>query len=184
VLGEPDLAEAVGLAREVCAGLGAAGRPLYAAHADLPWPDDDLTAIWHAGTLVREHRGDGHVAVLQQAGLDPVEATVLGGLHSGTTRFLRKTRGWTDDEYDAASARLRERGLLDEEGAFTEAGRAFRTTIEDDTDRLALAGWSHAGPAAATRLHELLAPLREQVLASGVLPRSLSRPADPAAGRR
>jgi len=63
VLGEPDVDEALALARSVCDALPTAGRPLYAAHADLGWPDDDLTALWHAATLVREHRGDGHVAV-------------------------------------------------------------------------------------------------------------------------
>ena len=103
-------------------GLTPQGRPLYAAHAELPWPDDDLLGLWHAATLVREHRGDGHVSVLQTAGLDPVESTVLGGIYSGTTRFLRKTRGWSDEEYDAATDRLRGRGWLDADGGLTDRG--------------------------------------------------------------
>ncbi len=173
VLGRPDVGEALDIAREVCAGLSPQGRPLYAAHAALPWPDDDLLALWHAATLVREHRGDGHLSVLQVAGIDPVEATVLGGLWSSSTSFLRKTRGWSDEEYDAATDRLRDRGWLDAEGAFTDTGRAARQQVEEDTDRLALDGWQHAGAERTARLHELVSPLRRQVLEADLLPRSL-----------
>src|SRR5664280_1372085 len=94
VLGEPDIGEALELARTACAGLTAPGRPLYAGHAALPWPTDELLALWHAASLLREHRGDGHVATLLQAGLDPVEAIVTGGLMAGTTGFMRTSRGW------------------------------------------------------------------------------------------
>src|SRR3954452_14975462 len=112
VLGQPDVSEALAIARRVAEGLTAPGRPLYAAHAGLDWPGDELLALWHAATLVREHRGDGHVAVLTANRIDPVESTVLGGVWSGTTRFLRKTRGWSDEELAAATDRLRHRGWL------------------------------------------------------------------------
>jgi hypothetical protein len=173
VLGRPDVDEALTIAREVCAGLTPQGRPLYAAHAELPWPEDGLLALWHAATLVREHRGDGHVSVLLARGIDPVEATVLGGLWSGTTRFLRKTRGWSDDDYAAGTGRLRDRGWLDADGALTDEGRSERHQIERDTDLLALEGWAHVGVEATSRLHELVAPLRETILASDAMPRSL-----------
>ena len=169
ILGSPDVGEALAIARSACEGLTPQGRPLYAAHAELPWPDDDLLGLWHAATLVREHRGDGHVSVLQTAGLDPVESTVLGGIYSGTTRFLRKTRGWSDEEYDAATDRLRGRGWLDADGGLTDRGRAERQRIEDDTDRLALEGWAHIGEERTARLHELVKPLRRAVTDSGVL---------------
>jgi hypothetical protein len=173
VLGDPDVGEALDTARAVCAGLSPQGRPLYAAHADLSWPEDDLLALWHAATLIREHRGDGHLSVLQVAGIDPVEATVLGGLYSSTTGFLRKTRGWSDEDYAAAADRLRNRGWLDADGQFTAAGRAARQQVEDDTDRLAVEGWARVGADRTARLHELVRPLREQVLQAGLLPRSL-----------
>jgi hypothetical protein len=173
LLGDPDVGEALDIAREVCAGLSPQGRPLHAAHAELPWPGDDLLSLWHAATLIREHRGDGHISVLQVAGVDPVEATVLGGLYTSTTSFLRKTRGWSDEEYAAATDRLRDRGWLDDDGGFTEAGRAVRQQVEDDTDRLAVEGWAHVGVERTTRLHELVRPLREQILRADVLPRSL-----------
>jgi hypothetical protein len=173
VLGEPDVEEALGLAREVCAHLAPQGRPLYAAHAELSWPDDTLLGLWHAATLIREHRGDGHVSVLLARGIDPVEATVLGGLWSGTTSFLRKTRGWSNEELASATERLRDRGWLDADGGLSDDGKIERHQVERDTDRLALEGWAHVGVDATARLHDLLAPLREQVLASDVLPRSL-----------
>jgi hypothetical protein len=173
LLGSPDVAEALAIARDVCATLTPQGRPLYAAHADLPWPDADLLALWHAATLIREHRGDGHISVLQTRGIDPVEATVLGGVWSGTTRFLRKTRGWSDEEYDAATTRLRDRGWLDADGTFTEEGRATRQQVEDETDRLAVEGWAGVGAERTARLHELAKPLRQQIMSSEVLPRSL-----------
>lgn len=183
VLGEPEVGEALGIAREVCAGLTPQGRPLYAAHAELSWPEDDLLGLWHAATLVREHRGDGHVSVLLANGIDPVEATVLGGLWSGTTRFLQKTRGWRDEEYAAAIGRLNERGWVDADGALTGIGKSERHVIEHDTDRLALEGWAHVGVDATARLHELVAPLREKILASDVMPRSL-RPDSSKSGAR
>lgn len=175
ILGRPDVGEALEIAREACSGLSPQGRPLYAAHAALPWPEDDLLALWHAATLLREHRGDGHLSVLAVAGIDPVEATVLGGLWSSSTSFLRKTRGWSTDEYDAAADRLRDRGWLDAGGDFTDEGRAARQQVEDDTDRLALEGWAHVGAERAARLHELVSPLRRQVIEADVLPRSLRR---------
>jgi hypothetical protein len=170
VLGEPDVTEALGIARRVCEGLTAHGRPLYAAHTTLPWPDDDLLALWHAATLIREHRGDGHVSVLHAAGLDPVESLVLGGLFASNTDFLKKTRGWSDEEWAAAEKRLQDRGLLTFDGRLSEQGQAMRQHIEDRTDALAVEGWAHVGADDTARLHDLLAPLRAQVLSSDVLP--------------
>ena len=89
------------------------------------------------------------------------------------TGFLRKTRGWSDEEYDAATERLRERGWLDADGDFTDLGRDERQRIEDDTDRLAVEGWTRVGVERTARLHELVKPLRETVLAADVLPRTI-----------
>lgn len=169
VLGEPDVAEAVALAREACAGLGAAGRPIYGAWSSMPWPEDPLLQLWHAGLLLREHRGGGHVTALMAAGLDPVEALVTGGLASDSVEFVRTTRGWTDEEWAAGVQRCRARGLVDDDG-LTTAGRALRQEVETATDVLGLPGWAHFGEVGCHRLVELLAPLREELFASGVLP--------------
>ncbi len=169
VLGDPDVTEAVQLAREACAGLTQAGRPVAAAWSAQPWPEDPLLQLWHAGLLLREHRGDGHVTALLAAGLDPVEALVTGGLASGSTEFVRTTRGWSDEEWAAGVQRLRARGLVDDDG-LTQAGRDLRDDVETVTDHLAVEGWAHLGEERTGRLVELVTPLREQVLASGVLP--------------
>jgi hypothetical protein len=170
VLGDPDVSEALSIARRVCDGLTAHGRPLYAAHSALDWPEDPLLALWHAASLIREHRGDGHISVLHTADLDPVESLVLGGLYSSNTRFLRKTRGWSDEEWAAAEERLRDRGLVTADGELSDQGRDTRRQIEAQTDRLAVEGWAHVGPDDTRRLHELVAPLQKQVLTSEAMP--------------
>jgi hypothetical protein len=174
VLGTHDVAEPLALARRLCAELTAPGRPLYAAHAQLDWPEGDLLALWHAATLVREHRGDGHVAVLTSRGIDPVEATLLDGAWSGKDRFLKATRGWSDEEFAAGSDRLRDRGWFDEDGSLTEDGKAARDELESETDAATLAPWDAFGLEDTTRLAELTAPLRRAVLEAGVLPRSVA----------
>lgn len=175
ILGRPDVSEALGIARRVTEGLTAPGRPLYAAHAGLGWPDDDVLALWHAATLVREHRGDGHVAVLTASGIGPVEATVLDGLWSGRTTFLHRTRGWSEEEFAEATASLVRRGWVTDDDALTEAGRTARLDLERRTDEAGLAGWEHVGLEQTERLAVLLAPLRQLVVGSGVLPPEIAR---------
>jgi hypothetical protein len=150
------LAEAADLAREACAGLDPAGRPLFAGHAALPWPKEPRLALWHAATLLREHRGDGHVAALVHARLDPPEALVSYAAAGGPRDFLRGSRGWTDEEWDAAAARLRDRGLLNEGESATPDGLALRQAIEDVTDAAAVSPWDHLGETRTARLAELL----------------------------
>lgn len=169
VVGDVDVDELLELATTACEGLTAPGRPLYAAHAALDRPDDPQVALWHAATLLREHRGDGHVAVLLRHRLDPVESLVLGGLFSGNTEFVRTTRGWTDEQWDAGTRRLERRGLV-RDAALTDDGLAFRRRVEQETDDLALEGWAHLGLEGTQRVVELATPLRERALASGILP--------------
>jgi len=172
VLGGVDmvaLAELLSLVRTACDGLKPHGRPLYAAHAGLAWPDDRRVALWHAAGLVREHRGDGHIALLVAAALDPVESLVLNGLFARNTPFLKATRGWTDEEWAAAEERLEARGLISG-GALTEEGVAVRKRLERDTDRLALDAWTHLGLGGTRRVVELVTPLRQRALDSGILP--------------
>lgn len=163
ILGDVDIQEAVVLARTACEALAPQGRPLYAAHTSLPWPDEPLMQLWHAATLIREHRGDGHVAALVQAGLGPLEALVLNGLAAGNTEFLQKRRGWTAQEWEATRASLVQQGLLDG-GRLSADGQALVTALEVGTERAAAPGWAHLGPTDTSRLVELLTPLRRAVL--------------------
>ena len=114
VLAAPEIAEAAALTRTASEACDPAGRPLYAAHADLDWPDEPHLALWHGLTLLREHRGDGHIAALLSAGLTGLEALVT---HTATgTGFTvpaaQLTRGWTEEEWAATVAGLADRGLL------------------------------------------------------------------------
>jgi hypothetical protein len=166
----PAAAEAAALAREAMDGRDPPGRPLFAAHATLPWPDAPHLALWHAATLYREFRGDGHVACLLADAIDGCEAHVLAaGAGQLPGSFLREYRGWSEDDWAAATDRLRARGLAEEDGSLTDAGQAARAARERRTDDLAMPPWHHLGPAACTRLLALLdEPVRLVVAGGGV----------------
>ncbi|MEV8531853.1 hypothetical protein [Streptomyces sp. NPDC051211] len=170
-----ELAEAAELALRATEACSRHGRALYSAHADLPTPEEPHLRLWHATTLLREHRGDGHVTALLTAGLDPLEALVS---HSATgkgfsPKWLKATRGWDQDDLDAASARLRERGLLDEDGELTEAGRDLREQLEAETDRLDAAPYAHLGAAGLARLAELGGGFVLKAVTAGAFPGDL-----------
>jgi hypothetical protein len=172
----PEVAEAADLARRAAdsAASWAEGRPLYAAHADLPWPVEPHLRLFHAQTLLREFRGDGHVAALLTAGISGLDALILH-VASGEAdvRFLRPTRGWSRDQWAAAIDRLRERGLVTEgdgDGpALTEAGRELRAGVEATTDRLAEPAYDVLGEDGRVRLAELTRPLSRTLVKAGML---------------
>jgi hypothetical protein len=164
-------ADAAELASQAVAGCSAAGRPLFAANADLPWPRDPHLALWHAATLLREHRGDGHVAALCNAGLDPCEAHVTQVAASGASPdTIKPYRGWSDDDWAAATERLRGRAWLDRGGHLSARGRAARQQIEDTTDRLAVEPIEHLGTEGTELLLELAAPVTARILEAGTIP--------------
>ncbi|MFG3497466.1 hypothetical protein [Streptomyces sp. NPDC047928] len=170
------MAEAAGLALRAAEACTRHARPLYAAHADLPVPDEPLLAYWHAATLLREHRGDAHLAALLDAGLDPLEAVVS---HTATgngiaPRWVLATRGWRQADWDAAVDRLRERGVLDGTGELTEDGRALRERLEEHTDRLDAGPWEHLGAAGVERLTELGRGFLKAAVAAGAFPARLT----------
>ncbi|WP_019634392.1 SCO6745 family protein [Actinomadura atramentaria] len=168
-LGGADLAAAAALARRAAEAAPLAGRPLAAANADLPWPDEPHLVLWQAATVLREQRGDGHVAALLAAGLDPVEALVSFAAVGAAPVEVFASRGWSEDEWAAAADRLRARGLLDASGAATDAGRALRDEVERRTDELAEPAYTALG-ADADRLADLLGPVWVAAVGSGLLP--------------
>jgi hypothetical protein len=164
----PAVADAAELARAATVGLSPIGRPLYAGHADLDWPADPHLVLWHAITLLREYRGDGHTAVLLDAGLSGLDALVTHTLtgRGFTVPAAKSTRGWSDDEWDAAVHRLTEAGLLDENG-LTADGMQLRESIETATDELAAAPWLRLGVDRTERLIELGRALSRQLVNAG-----------------
>ncbi|HEX7746707.1 MAG TPA: hypothetical protein VF462_15775 [Micromonosporaceae bacterium] len=151
--------EAAALLREATDGLEVAGRPLAAANAVLPWPDDPIDVLWHAATLLREHRGDGHVAALLTAGLTGGEAMVWRASVDADRQQLQASRGWPDDEWEAAARRLAERGWLTGDGSATPRAVAARDEIERITDALAAPPWNRLGVEGTDRLAALLQPI-------------------------
>ncbi|MGX1478943.1 UNVERIFIED_CONTAM: hypothetical protein RKD50_007751 [Streptomyces canus] len=170
-----EMAEAARLALRATEACSRTARPLYSAHADLPVPQEPHLAFWHAATLLREHRGDGHLAALMSAELDGLEALVT---HTATGRgmtppWVFTTRGWTQREWDAAVERLRKRGLLDADGELTERGTALREEIEAETDRLDRAPYEHLGAEGVRRLTELAIGFARTAAAAGAYPADL-----------
>ena len=170
LVGSPGLAEAARLARDAALAADTAGRALAAANADLPWPDEPHQVLWQAITLLREHRGDGHIAVLLAAGLDPCEALVSFAAIGAAPEETFASRGWTEDEWSAARDRLASRGWIDSAGKATERGRDGRDEIEWRTDRLADVPWRALGPGRTRQLAELTGPLLGAAFESGLLP--------------
>lgn len=147
------------------------GRPLFAANASVERFDDPIEWLWQLCTTLREHRGDGHVALLAAADIDGCEAHVLHAAEFDTSSAIyRDNRGWTIDDWDAATARLSSRGLL-LDGSLTASGLALRHEIEDETDRLAAAPIRESlSETELERLVDLLGPPAHQVRSSGTIP--------------
>jgi hypothetical protein len=162
----PQVAE---LARAAAQAADVGGRALAAANAALPWPEDPLDVLWQAATVLREHRGDGHVAALLTSGVSGLEALVLRAAGDLSRSVLQQARGWSDAAWDAAAAGLRGRRLLDDAGRQTGAGRALLHDVETVTDHLAAQPWNAHGVDAAARFAELIRPLSRA--AAAALPR-------------
>jgi hypothetical protein len=167
----PGAAEAATLTRQAMDGQDPSGRPLFAAHAALEWPEAPHLALWHGATLYREFRGDGHVACLLADDIGGCEAHVLAaaaGQLPGSV--LRQYRGWSDEEWAAAAERLRDRGWVKEDGTLTDAGRLARDTREHRTDNLSMAPWHRLGEEACARLLRLLDQPVQLVVEGGGVP--------------
>jgi hypothetical protein len=158
---DPAVRAAAGLLAAATEDLEMAGRPLGAPNSALPLPEDPVALLWHASTVLREHRGDGHVGALVAAGLDGCESLVLRvAVHRGPSAAqLQAVRGWTDEDWDQAADRLRDRGWLDAGGAATSAGHEAHQAIEDATDVAAARPWQRLGARRTGELAELLGPV-------------------------
>ncbi|RFC69743.1 hypothetical protein [Streptomyces sp. AcE210] len=153
------------------------GRPLFAAHAALPWPDEPHLVLWHAQTLLREFRGDGHVTALLDAGLSGIEALVTHAAAGPVgAEALRTTRSWSPDEWAGAVEGLRARGWLASgpEPAFTAEGKERRSAVEEATDRLAAAPYTALGRDGCAELRDLVRPWSRS-LATELMPWAAAR---------
>ncbi len=177
LLDDPGVAEAAALARTAAEGCVPYGRPLYAANAGLPWPEAPHLQLFHAQTLLREFRGDGHIAALVTEQVTGLEAAVLHVAMGDTWKrsALQATRAYSDEEWDAAVAGLVERRWLQPDATFTDEGRAHRQRVEDLTDALTVPAYDRIGVEGCDRLRELTAPAVKAVLDGGGFPLPSSR---------
>jgi hypothetical protein len=171
-VGSAEMKEAATLAR--CAAEAACqrpeGRPLFAGHAGLEWPDEPHLQLWHAQTLLREFRGDGHIAALTCQGLTGCEALVVHGATGDVPAgILRSSRSWPDQEWAQAVEAIATRGWLGADGTLSELGRDMRQEVEDRTDALAMAPYEALGDDGCARLRQLCRPWSQTVIASGEL---------------
>jgi hypothetical protein len=138
----PEIVEAAELARSAALAVDVAGRPLAAANRALPWPAAPHLALWHACTILREARGDGHVAALVAHGVGPCQALALYAReHSLDPAYMRAARGWTVEEW----------ALADVPGDLAAVERA--------TDAAAAGPWEALGASGTSRFIELMTPL-------------------------
>jgi hypothetical protein len=169
-----DLAETPGVVRAgdllIRAGTGAPteGRALHAAVRTLPLPTEPVARLWHGANLLREHRGDGHVAALVTAGIGGTEAHVLHALSEGTPaeqfgRVSHLPRAQLAGVVDG----MRARGLVGADGWLTAAGRHTKARVEMHTDELAAPAYAVLHPGELEQLVVDLEPLAAALAATG-----------------
>jgi len=158
------------------------GRVLSAANAALPVPGDGPARLWQAATVLREHRGDGHFAALAAADIDGCEAVALRCLMDMRRENLQPVRGWTDEAWDDALARLAARGWVDRDGALTSAGREAHAAVENATDWAAARPWARLSPEATAEIAAALTPISRACATVLPFPSPIGLPAPRAAG--
>lgn len=165
------VAEAAELAGLAARSAPVDGRPLFAANRALPWPDRPLASLWHAATLLREQRGDGHVAVLVSEGISGRESNVLHAAAGAVpSEYIKRSRDYSDEEWNVCVESLADRGLLTRACTLTDAGRALKEHVELRTDTIALDALTALDDTAVERLFQALTPITRQVIAGGDLP--------------
>jgi hypothetical protein len=166
-----DLGELAELLWAAVAGCRFEGRPLAAAWSRVAMPADPVASGWLATTVLREHRGDGHVLASVGAGLRGLDATLTFVATGAITReLIQPSRGWSDEDWARSERRLQARGILDRDGRLTKIGGALRRDIEELTDRLAAAPVERLGETGIERAIELAAPISRHLIDTGVIP--------------
>jgi hypothetical protein len=164
----PEMKQAAGLVRQAAEAAceHPEGRPLFAGHAALDWPEQDHLVLWHAQALLREYRGDGHIVALVGAGLGPVEALVMHAASGEVpAAALRATRAWSDDEWAGGVASMRSKGWLEPDDLKLSAlGLERRQAIEDLTDELAVLPYRTLGAERCQELRALARPFSKTVV--------------------
>ncbi|MGO4258241.1 SCO6745 family protein [Marmoricola sp. RAF53] len=165
----PELARAADLLATASTGAPTEGRVMYAALRALPVPEEPVARLWHAANMLREHRGDGHIAALVTERIGGIEAHVLSALDLGIhpAESFGRIHHLPAAYLAEVMAGLRDRDLLDAAGRFTDAGRATKGRIEERTDALAEAPYEALETAELAELISLLEPVAARLGAVG-----------------
>jgi helix-turn-helix protein len=170
--------------RTASANTDGAGRCLAGANREL-WPQVEaglraqgnsesevlVAEVWQACTTLREHRGDGHVAALVAHGIDGLGAHLLASGTLGVPReVLRDNRGWSESQWNVGISQLVDRGLLQDDGTATEAGRALHQAVESMTDSLAEGAYEALADTDVNDLYGALLECATAIHASGLYP--------------
>jgi hypothetical protein len=165
----PGIARAAELATKAASGLPTEGRILYAALRTLPVPEEPLARLWHAATLLREHRGDGHIAALVTEGIGGTEAHVLHALSQDMpAEKYGRIHHLPAQQLSAVIERMRDRGLIDVSGWLSDAGRACKERIESLTDDLAAPAYEQLEPGELDQFAADLGPISATLEAAGM----------------
>ena len=169
LVASPGLVRAADLTTKAATSASTEGRVMYAGMRTLPVPTDPVARLWHSATMLREHRGDGHVAALVGARIGGTEAHVLSALAQGIypAESFGRIHHLPKKRLAAVMAGLRERGLIDTDGRFTDAGREVKRQIEARTDELAAAPYDVLTPAELDELIAELEPIAAKLVAAG-----------------
>jgi hypothetical protein len=143
------------------------GRPLYGALRALPIPDEVVARMFHAASLLREHRGDGHIAALMSERVGGLEAHVLLALDMDMpAEKFGRIHHLPGAQIAAVVDGMRDRGLIGDDGWLSEAGRGVKQRVEDLTDDLAAPPYESLTPAELDELVAALEPLAPLLLAA------------------
>lgn len=167
--GSPGVVRAADLTAKAATSAPTAGRMMYAGMRTLPMPSDPVARLWHSATMLREHRGDGHIAALVGARIGGAEAHILSALDMGIhpPESFGRVHHLPKKRLAAIMDGLRERGLVDAEGRFTDAGRELKQRIETLTDELAAAPYEALSAAEFDELIAALEPITARLVATG-----------------
>jgi hypothetical protein len=164
----PELARAADLLARASTSAPTEGRVMYAGLRALPVPEEPVARLWHSANMLREHRGDGHVAALLSEQIGGTEAHVLSALDQGIhpPESFGRIHHLPRARLAEVMGGLRDRRLVDSAGRFTDLGRETKARIEALTDALAEAPYARLSPVALDQLIGLLEAISERLRAA------------------
>jgi hypothetical protein len=165
----PELVRAASLLAKASVSAPTSGRVMYAGLRSLPMPSEPVARLWHAANMLREHRGDGHVVALVAEQVGGTEAHVLAALDMGIhpAESFGRIHHLPPARLREVMDGLRARGLLDDSGRMTEAGRATKARIESLTDALAEPPYAGLSSVELDELVSLLEPIAARLRETG-----------------